>query len=696
MTTGLIALCPGPLRAQEAPQPSGFEVNRYQPTPAGEWSFWVDHPFYSSTRRLAAGLTIDYANKPLGSARIDADGTLAAGTPVISHLLTGHFDLAVSFADRVTLNASLPVTFLASGTEQPIGGLLPPAPGLNDPRLGGMVRLFGQPDESPLSLNLGLQLWIPLQSVGGTGANTRNDAGVRVLPKLVLAGYGHKVRWSFSGGFLYRGEAQLAPGEVVGNTAGSELQLGASLQYADKEHGVAIGPEAVLATLLVPNRAFEIPNTSLEVLLGAHFNIANQVQLALAGGLGVLGQAGTPEARFLARLAYAPIKVPPKDRDGDGIVDEVDACIGEPGVRTSDPLTSGCPPDSDQDGILDKDDQCPQVAMGARPDPQRSGCPLQDRDNDGIADSEDACPDVAPGERPDPQRSGCPLLDRDDDGVSDGEDPCPDAAPGAHPDPQRKGCPADDRDHDGVFDPDDQCPEVVPGPKADPQRAGCPAPDRDGDSVVDHEDACPDQAGAPSSDPKKSGCPGLVEVKQGRVAIKEQVFFDTKKDTIQKKSFPLLLAVADALKASPQLKKVEVQGHTDNVGPPASNLGLSDRRANSVMRFLIANGVAAERLAAKGYGQTRPIQDNKTVAGRAVNRRVEFVIVDPPQPVSAAPPAPPAPPAASPKGGPPPKLPSKLPAPGATPAKPTGAVGKAKAPIGRPKPAGPARPQPPK
>lgn len=703
LATGLLSICPRALRAQSAPQ-VGFELNRYHPTNAGEWSFLVDHPWYSSTRRFSLGLTLNYANNPLNIATVSADGLTQKSTAAINHLLTGNLDFAISFADRVTLNASLPATLLSLGPEDPVAGVIPPPAGVNDPRLGAMVRVYGQPDASPVSVNLGVQLWAPLQSVGGDGALYRNDAGVRVLPKLVLAGYGHHVRWSFVGAFLYRGEAQLLPGDFGGNTAGSELQLGASVQYADKEQGIAVGLEALMATLVVPNHAFEPQSTSLEVLMGAHYNIINQVQLGVAGGLGMFGQVGKPDGRFLLRLAYAPIKVPPKDRDRDGVIDPEDACSDQAGVRTGDPRTNGCPPDRDQDGVADADDQCPETAMGPDPDPARSGCPLLDRDRDEVMDKDDQCPDVAKGERPDPAKPGCPLMDKDGDTVFDGEDQCPDAAMGEHPDPQRKGCPAEDRDHDGVYDPEDACPEVAPGLKPDPQKKGCPAQDRDSDTVVDHEDACPDKPGAPSPDPAKNGCPGLVEVKLGRVTIKEQVFFDLKKDTIQKKSYPLLLAVADALKASPQIKKVEVQGHTDNVGLPAFNLSLSDRRARSVMRFLVDNGIAAERLGAKGYGPTRPIADNKTAAGKALNRRVEFVILDPPQPAASpgttapAPAAPAVPPAAGPAKAP--GAGAKAPAakargtgakPGAGAAKTPGA-GAAKGPA-KAKPAGAPKPQ---
>jgi outer membrane protein OmpA-like peptidoglycan-associated protein len=169
----------------------------------------------------------------------------------------------------------------------------------------------------------------------------------------------------------------------------------------------------------------------------------------------------------------------------------------------------------------------------------------------------------------------------------------------------------------------------------DSAKPGCPLPDRDHDLVPDPSDACPDKAGAPSIDPKKHGCPGLVETKNGMIVILQQVFFATGKDTILKKSFKVLDAVASVMKATPQIKKVVIEGHTDNKGKPELNRDLSERRAKSVLQYLIAHGVEATRLESHGYGPDRPVADNATEKGRALNRRTDFRIVDPPQIIAA-------------------------------------------------------------
>jgi len=91
----------------------------------------------------------------------------------------------------------------------------------------------------------------------------------------------------------------------------------------------------------------------------------------------------------------------------------------------------------------------------------------------------------------------------------------------------------------------------------------------------------------------------------------------------------VLSAVADALRATPNIKRLDVEGHTDAQGKAESNVDLSRRRAESVRRWLASHGVEAERLEAHGFGGGRPVATNKTSTGRAANRRVEFVILDP-------------------------------------------------------------------
>ncbi len=293
------------------------------------------------------------------------------------------------------------------------------------------------------------------------------------------------------------------------------------------------------------------------------------------------------------------------------------------------------PADGDNDGVTDPNDQCVAVPAGDHPDPARTGCPLADDDHDNVYGSDDQCPNEAAGEHPDPARNGCPASDDDHDNVYGADDLCPTDAAGEHPNPERAGCPDADGDSDGVFDHGDQCPAEAAGLHPDPARAGCPLPDRDHDSIPDATDACPDRPGAPSSTAARNGCPGLLVIENGALRILRPVFFAPNRDAILPASTPVLNAMADALRTTTEIRRVSIEGHTDDVGADEANLDLSRRRAAAVVRWLTTTGrVDAGRLASEGFGESRPLQPIAGLAGprlnaaRAQNRRVEFRITE--------------------------------------------------------------------
>jgi len=122
--------------------------------------------------------------------------------------------------------------------------------------------------------------------------------------------------------------------------------------------------------------------------------------------------------------------------------------------------------------------------------------------------------------------------------------------------------------------------------------------------------------------------PTKVEFTEKEIIILEQVNFDFDKDTIKAESLPLLDEVANTILYHPEILLIEVQGHTDSKGNDAYNQDLSQRRVNSVVKYLASKGVTVEILKPVGYGEAKPIASNSTAAGRAKNRRVQFVILD--------------------------------------------------------------------
>src|SRR5439155_16398589 len=161
---------------------------------------------------------------------------------VVEHQLVGHLDLAGSFLDRVQVSASLPVVLLERGT--PAFGAAPISGGaVGDPRLGVMVRIWGQPDRSVVSVHAGGYVWIP---VGVTGSHSGDD-NARGLPEVVLSGLiKNHVRWAFDAGVLIRAQQTLGFGP--GNTAASEVQLGLGAAWTNRARTWQVGPEATLGT----------------------------------------------------------------------------------------------------------------------------------------------------------------------------------------------------------------------------------------------------------------------------------------------------------------------------------------------------------------------------------------------------------------------------------------------------------------
>lgn len=559
----LVASLPPPSLARDNPQ---LNTNFFRPSVHPGDILAIQTATQPGHLKVGGGAFLTWNHKPQALwPKDDPSNVLwVVRTQVIADL---YFSLGLS--DYIDVGLDIPV-FLYSAGDSPGGASsLTQVDGtsLGDLRLAGKLSFFGKKRKSGFGVAIAGDLTFPT-------ARPRDFNGDRLVTATMTLVLDYAKRgWNVALNAGYR----LRPNVNIQTTNGSlevgdELLIGAGLVIPFLCGKVeAIGTMEYRAA--VEKNPFDKYSQSLDLLGGLRGRIGGLVLMAAAGG-GTLRGYGSAAYRVTFQVGY---ETPAIDR--------------------------GCITDRDGDGVPDASDHCPDTPGLI----QFDGCP--DTDRDGVPDTKDRCPDE-PGM---PALEGCPDADRD--GIPDRDDECP-GVPG----PKKfRGCP--DTDGDGIPDTEDQCPREA-GPKA---LGGCP--DTDGDGVIDKLDKCPtvpgrkDLDGCPPPEPKR------VKVTQEKIEILEVVYFETGKSTIKPVSFPLLDDVAQVLLDRPDIAKVRVEGHTDNVGNKKRNMVLSQARAESVQDYLVAKGVPPERLVAQGFGDTQAVADNRKPEGRAKNRRVEFMIV---------------------------------------------------------------------
>jgi len=543
----------------------GFHLNRFEPSDRGSEWFVLESLDFRGHLRPAAGIVGEWAHKPLVIEGPDGE---ERGS-VVDNQVFAHLGISLNLWERLRASLSLPIGFGISGDDASVGGGTVAGPdssaALGDLRLGADALLVGE-YEGPFRAALGLRLFLP---TGDAAAYTGDDSA-RLSPRVTAAGDIDMFTYGGSFGLMFRDSDAFSNDAV-----GSEVSFALAAGVRTLEKRLVVGPELYTSTVISDGDAFfSKEGTPVEGLLGAHYTFIDDFRAGAGIGTGLTQGLGSPRARVALSIEWVPASKervaaappPPPDTDGDGIYDSVDACPDVPGVPNEDASKHGCPPESDRDG-------------------------------DGIVDGQDACPDEAGVPNDDPAKHGCPL-------------------PG-------------DRDGDGVVDPEDACPDEPGVRTEDPATNGCPPPnpDRDGDGILNEPDACPDEAGPANEDPKKNGCP-VARIVEGQIVIIQQVQFQTNSAKIRPESDVVLNAVFAILTEHAEVKKVRVEGHTDSRGGKYLNKILSDRRAKSVVDWLVKKGIAKERLISKGVGLETPIATNDTAEGRQINRRVEFHIVE--------------------------------------------------------------------
>lgn len=563
--------------------PAGAQdIQNFKPA-VGTWNYiTVEGAAVAEHGEIVPSLMVNYANSPLVLRDADDEVTRT----IVGDLTSLDFMAVVGILDRAELGVVLPIHFVDGDVLQDAGQ---DGVGLGDLRLIPKFRLYGKARDE----GFGVAIAVPVSVPTGDPDKVVSEDQVTVSPKLLLEGR-TVVRFAANLGARFRPEKRTLEDLEIQNEVIYGAGLGVPLG-TDEVEGLLEGYGAVP----ISDLSDAANNAPVEANIGIRW--FTPVNLVATGGVGtgLRPDYGSPALRVFAGLAYHDQE---RDRDQDGILDQDDACPDDPEDKDQFEDLDGCPdPDNDQDGIPDLRDQCPNKA----------------EDKDGFEDSD-----------------GCPDPDNDNDRVLDTDDQCPNDAENYNSWEDADGCPDDvpDTDGDGLKDPDDQCPNDPEDKDGFEDTDGCPDPDNDRDGILDVDDKCPNEPETINGNEDEDGCPdeGLTKIRitAERIEILEKIYFEVNKDVIKPVSYGILDQVAAALRAHKNIKRVEVQGHTDSDGSERYNLDLSQRRAAAVRRHLVGLGTAPERLTARGYGESMPIDTNKTRDGKANNRRVEFVILE--------------------------------------------------------------------
>jgi OOP family OmpA-OmpF porin len=551
-------------------QQQTFHLDRVEVPGSPDDSFVLFRPYTRQSTIFFGELTLGYSLNPLHTANVTSDQATidASKSAVISGQFTTYANIGFEFLDRFIVGLALPVTWIQYG-QQPAwqnGGHFN---NTNE----ATVDTSG-PAAGDMRLDLRGVIWRSENRKAAVGAQlsvffptgtTQNFGGDGSTTALVMVNGEYTTKIILPVTFIANLGVDFRPqNSILSPTTGNGLGIGTELRWG-------IGAFVPLA-----KNKFRVGATI--------FGQTGLVDGNTSGNTFFTAQNTPIEWQAEGRMKFGP-------RNhwwaGVGAGTLILNGYGAPDFRMMATLGTYVP-------IFDSSAGSPDPKIALRQKWRSEGG--VDTDHDGIPDDLDACPNDPEDHKGNDPNDGCPEpADRDGDGIPDQYDKCPDVP----------------EDKDGIDDGD-----------------GCPEDDADQDGIPDVSDACPREPGSPSPDPKKNGCPQFIHLEGSVVRVLQQVHFATASATILPDSFPMLQEIANLLKANPQIKRMTIDGHTDNRGDAAMNKRLSDARAKSVMQWLVQHDVAQDRLEAHGYGLERPIADNNSNEGRAANRRVEFKIVD--------------------------------------------------------------------
>ncbi len=618
-TVGLVVLALG--WASSASAQRRFDPQFFQPTTSqrtnalGVWSANVLHD-----GAFNVGLLGQYDQSPLVVRNADGDRIYN----IVGYQASMHVFGAFGLFEFLEIGADLPIILGQSGDTIPTipsfnVGAASAGAGVGDVRLSAKLRFFETNTEAEPG---GAAMALVVEGFFPTGdQDVYQGEDWRVAPTLVIEGITdtqHRV--ALNVGVTYRQETEFA-----GLSVGSTFDWGFAAEFVSEY--VHVVPEIRGSVVLTADQIGleEIP---MEADLSLRFLPTEQLQIQVGGGVGLFQGFGAPDFRVLLGASW--MQVPPSDRDGDGILNDDDQCPDDPEDFDDFEDENGCPdPDNDSDHILDDPDECPNVPEDQDGFEDEDGCPDPDNDSDHILDESDECPNEPEDIDQFEDEDGCPDPDNDEDGILDDPDQCPNEPEDMNGVQDEDGCPEVDSDGDGLLDPVDECPQEPEDFDQFEDENGCPDPDNDQDGILDEPDQCPNEPEVINGVDDEDGCPdeSAIVVTCEALEIRDSIYFETNQAVIRSVSFDLMNQIAAVMNARRDILRVSIEGHTDDRGSDSHNLDLSTRRAAAVVEYLVQHGIAASRLTSQGFGEERPIESNRTRAGRASNRRVEFRIL---------------------------------------------------------------------
>jgi outer membrane protein OmpA-like peptidoglycan-associated protein len=567
----LVVLVPAPPARAD-----NIVLSVFDPTPATTATqFHLQSPEVGKHGDWVLAAIVSHAMNPLV---LDAfmDGRLLEDHAVVERSTMFELGFAYAFLDRFEVGARSP--FYAQSGE-PFGDpqqtfTATPASGTaaGDLTMHGKARLWRGRE---LSLASAVQVTIPTATERQFTGTDRPSARVLALAGIVPDAMQRRVSLAANLGGVLRSTsrfANLEQGSGVTWGVGTSVRASERVWVAAEMFGDLMpsgrGQVAGGATTLSP----------AEWLVGFRWLPDRRVNLGFAIGRGLTSSAGAPDLRGVFALSLVPNAPEPRslgarlpregdgDRDGDGIIDRLDRCPGEPEDIDLYEDSDGCPdPDNDGDGIPD----------------ERDRCPLDPEDKDGFEDDD-----------------GCPDKDNDGDGIPDALDRCPNEPEDKDGFQDVDGCPDPDNDGDGIPDALDRCPnepETINGNK--------------------DEDGCPDP-----------GDPAIV-VSSDRLEMLDPVQFTTGAK-LAPASFNILGQVAATLRAHPEIVRLRITSHVHPSGNPQRDQELSDKRAIAIRDWLVEWGIAESRVEARGFGSTKPLAPANQRGAAAFNDRIELIILE--------------------------------------------------------------------